>query len=66
MPLFEIAVIRSWEDENEKDREELIVPPVAVLSKNDKSAALQFVMDKAAELQAHDAEELEIIVRPFA
>lgn len=65
MPLFEIAVIRKWE-EDEKDHEELITKPTPVLSKNEKSAALQFVMDNAPELSGHDAEELEIIVRPFA
>jgi hypothetical protein len=66
MPLFEIAVIRNWEDMNEKDHEELILAPVAVLSKNEKAAALQFVMDEADQLKEYEAEELEIIVRPFA
>ena len=65
MPLFEIAVIRNWE-EDEKEQEELIQAPTPVLSKNEKSAALQFVMDNAETLSGHDAEELEIIVRPFA
>ena len=64
MPLFEIAVIRNWE-EDETDHEELILIPTAVLSKNEKSAALQFVMDESVTLSEYDAEELEVIVRPF-
>ena len=65
MPLFEIAVIRRFK-KDKKEKEVLIVPPTPVLSKNDKSAALQFVMDEAEVLSEFDAEELEIIVRPFA
>ena len=66
MPLFEIAVLRKWEDEDDKDQEELVQAPVAVLSGTDKSAALTFVINEADVLEKYDVEELEIIVRPFA
>jgi len=65
MPLFEIAVLRNWEDEDEKEKEELVVKPDCVLSKNEKSAALEFVLKNAEVLEGHAADELEILVRPF-
>lgn len=67
MALYEVALIeKPTPKELEEGRvEKLILPPTAVIAKDDKSAGVQAVMQNKDKIQA-DLSRVEVLVRPFA
>ena len=64
MPLFEVAVIH---EATKKKDEELVVAPTPIISKDEKSAAMEFLLDYLIEDERGeiDAKRARVIVRPF-
>lgn len=67
MPLFEVAMIEKPTKKQLDDglAEKLVMPPRAVLAKDQNSAAIIAVMDGGLPAEV-DRTRLEVLVRPFA
>ena len=67
MPLFEVAMIEKPTKKQQEDGqgEKLVMPPRAVLAKDQNSAAIIAVMDGGLAPEV-DRTRLEVLVRPFA
>lgn len=64
MPLFEIAVIH---EATKKKEEELVIEPTAFVAKDEKSAAMQFLLEYLTEYERADInpKRAKVLVRPF-
>jgi hypothetical protein len=63
MPLFEVCVIH---EETKNKKEELILWPEWIMAKDEKAAALQFILslDKG-DKKVLDPKRVKVLVRPF-
>lgn len=67
MPLFEVAMIEKPTKKQAEDGqgEKLVMPPRAVLARDNNSAAIAAILDGALPADV-DRSRLEVLVRPFA
>lgn len=65
--LYEVALIEKPTPKQieEGQVEKLVLPPTAVVAKDDKSAGVQAVMSNKSSLP-DDLSRIEVLVRPFA
>lgn len=66
--LYEVAVIELPTQKDEKENSalpRLIIPPTAVIARNDRDAAIKVALNNPVISDA-DPNRLEILVRPFA
>lgn len=61
MPLYEVAIIRVDDDENES----LIYGPKAMLAVNPERAKLKAIR-QLTDKEAGDLDDVQVMVRPFA
>jgi hypothetical protein len=64
MPLFEVAIIH---EATKKKEEELIIGPTPFVAKDEKSAAMEFLLGFLTEQERQDInpKRAKVLVRPF-
>jgi hypothetical protein len=67
MPLFEVALVQkpTKKEAEEGAQETLILPPMAIIARDDRAAGFQAVITHKDKL-AVDLQRVEVLVRPFA
>jgi len=67
MPLFEVAILEQPTKNEREDgkSERLALGPIAVVAKDEQSAAIAAVLDNSTGF-ALDRSRMQVIVRPFA
>ena len=61
MKIYQVAIITK-----PPITEKILVPPVAILASDEKSAANKVLLDYVAEVKAYNLDNVEVVVVPFA
>ena len=61
MKIYQVAIITK-----PPVTEKILVPPVAILAADEKSAANKVLLDYVAEVKAYNLDNVEVVVVPFA
>jgi len=64
MPLYEIAILEHIKKRDEKDVENIILAPKAIIASSDRAAATKAIRE--VENLPDDLDNVQVIVRPFA